>query len=71
MHRRSLFQQGGRRDGSERRLLDVLDLDNDSAFDTWVVAGSQTIAIAATSCSETGGYPSGAPANSYNDVACP
>ena len=28
MHRRSsLFQQGRRRDGSERRLLDVLDLE--------------------------------------------
>ncbi|MEW5742227.1 MAG: prepilin-type N-terminal cleavage/methylation domain-containing protein [Myxococcota bacterium] len=46
-------------------------VDNDADLDHWWVGGTVTIGIAASNCSETGGYPSGTPANSYNDVSCP
>jgi type IV pilus assembly protein PilA len=46
-------------------------VDNDAAMDQWIVAGSLTVTVASTSCSDTQGAPSGIPANNYNDVACP
>lgn len=46
-------------------------IDNDAFTDSWAVAGSQTIVTGASSCSETGGFPSGMPMNNINDVACP
>jgi type IV pilus assembly protein PilA len=46
-------------------------VDNDADFDQWWVGGTVTVNIAASNCSEAGGFPSGTPANSYNDVACP
>jgi type IV pilus assembly protein PilA len=46
-------------------------VDNDAEIDQWWVGGTVTVGIAASGCSEQGGFPSGVPANSYNDVSCP
>jgi type IV pilus assembly protein PilA len=46
-------------------------VDNDTTMDQWTVGGSVTIGVGASACSDSVGAPSGVPANSYNDVACP
>lgn len=46
-------------------------VDNDSNPDTWLIGGSLTVGLPGNACNETGGFPSGTPANAYNDVQCP
>jgi type IV pilus assembly protein PilA len=46
-------------------------VDNDSDNDMWFVGGSLAIQVVTSACSDAQNAPSGVPANSYNDVACP
>ena len=43
-------------------------VDNDSDMDQWFIGGSVSLDVAASANSEAAGYPSGTPANSFNDV---
>ena len=46
-------------------------VDNDTDNDIWLVGGSISFVVAAAACSDQANAPSGVPANTYNDVACP
>ena len=46
-------------------------IDNDTDNDIWLVGGSISFVVAAAACADQANAPSGVPANTYNDVACP
>jgi type IV pilus assembly protein PilA len=46
-------------------------VDNDTDNDVWGVGGSIALIVGGSACSDQANAPSGVPANSYNDVACP